>query len=291
VLPELDGYEATRRIMQLCPTPIVMISSDSAAAQRSVEALAVGALSVVRKPSGVGSSTHADDRKSFLTTLRLMAGVPVVTRHAPRPPLSTTLARAKARTRILAVAASTGGPFALQTLLRGLDPAIPIPILVVQHITRGFVTALVEWLNSTLSLPVEIGRAGVLAKPGHVYVAPDDQHLLVQPGGLLALRPAGSSDRYCPSADALFQSVASVYGQAGLAVVLTGMGDDGSKGLQELAAAGGLTLAQDEASCVVYGMPGAAVAAGAVSRIVPLDDMSGTIRELLGVYSEHSGRM
>jgi two-component system, chemotaxis family, protein-glutamate methylesterase/glutaminase len=286
LLPELDGYEATRRIMQVCPTPIVMISSDDAAAQRSVEALAVGALSVVRKPSALGSSTHAADRKSFLTTLRLMAGVPVVTRYPPRLPLPASLPRSTTRRQILALAASTGGPFALQMVLRGLEPSTPLPILVVQHITRGFTTALVEWLNSTLSLPVEIARSGALARPGHVYIAPDDQHLMVQPGGVLALRPASSGDRFCPSADVLFQSVARVYRRSALAVVLTGMGDDGARGMQELAAAGGITLAQDEASCVVYGMPGAAVAAGAVTRIVPLDEMAGAIRRLLGDHAE-----
>ena len=281
LLPDLDGYEVTQRIMQISPVPIVLIGADLGAAQRSLDAFAVGALSVVRKPSAIGSAAHYAERQYFLTTLRLMAGVPVVTRHASAPALPVPFSAAVDQIQIVALAASTGGPVALQTILRGLDANFPLPLVVVQHIAPGFAVSLVEWLDSTVPLQVRLATPGAMLEPGHVYIAPDNQHLLVQPGGIINLRAAAAGDRFCPSADVLFNSVASVYRQRALGVVLTGMGNDGMLGLQALAAAGGTTLAQDEESCVVYGMPGAAVAAGGITRVVPLDDLAPTICHLL----------
>jgi two-component system chemotaxis response regulator CheB len=281
LLPDLDGYEVTRRIMRSSPVPIVLIGADLAAVQRSHDAFAVGALSIVRKPSPIGSATHLTERKYFLTTLRLMAGVPVVTHHAPAPPLALPISPASDRLQLIALAASTGGPVAIQTILRGLDADFPLPLVVVQHIVPGFAASMVEWLGPTVPLPVQLAVSGTVLQPGHVYIAPDDQQMLVEPGGVIGLRAAVAADRFCPSADVLFSSVASVYGHRALGIVLTGMGNDGTRGLQALAAAGSMTLAQDEASCAVYGMPGAAVAAGAITRVVPLDDLAATICRLL----------
>lgn len=279
VLPGLDGYEAARQIMQSCPTRIVLVSSDLRAAQRTHDALAVGALTVVRKPGSL--LTNAADRVQFLTTLRLMAGVPVVTRHRQRPGFVAPVA-GEARPRVVAIAASTGGPLALQTILRGIGPDFPLPVLVVQHIAPGFTAPLVEWLADTIALPVTMAVDGAPLLPGQVYLAPDGRHLAVRMPGIVALRPAAARDRFCPSADVLFESVAAVYGRGALGVILTGMGDDGVAGLRALTAQGGTALAQDEASCVVYGMPRAAVAAGVVSRSVALDQLATVLRTLAG---------
>ena len=300
-LPILDGYEATRQIMRQCPTPIVLISSQGDTAQRSIEALAAGALTVVSKPSG---RTYADDeRASFLTTLRLMADVQVVTRHSARlstttyQPLATDqlgssvagasyLAQGRRRSpvapKVLAIAASTGGPAAVQTVLRGLGTGFALPILVVQHIARGFAPALVEWLNNTLALPVRIAQQGERLYPGQVYLAPEDHHIVAHEAGAAGLRPMAAGDRFCPSADLLFETVARVYGAAAIGLVLTGMGDDGTRGLLALRAAGAPTLAQDAATCVVYGMPRAAVEAGAITRSEPLATIADTILGLVG---------
>jgi two-component system chemotaxis response regulator CheB len=264
--------------MQQCPTPIVLISNDDDSARRSIDALAAGALAVVRKPGGYSGAAAEQERTAFLTTMRLMASVHVVTRHPARAPavdrpvaISMQLAALKADSpKVLAIAASTGGPAALRTVLSGLGAGFPLPILIVQHISRGFVPALVSWLNTILPLPVRIARQNERLLPGHIYLAPDDHHLTVRAPGTIGLRPPAAGDRFCPSADPLFDSVARIYGRSAIGLVLTGMGDDGASGLLALRAAGAPTLAQDAASCVVYGMPRAAIEAGAVARSEPL---------------------
>jgi two-component system chemotaxis response regulator CheB len=167
-------------------------------------------------------------------------------------------------------------------VLRGLGTGFPLPILVVQHIARGFVPALAEWLNNTLALPVRVAQQGEQLRPGQMYLAPEDHHLVAYEPGMAGLRPAAPGDRFCPSADILFETVARVYGGAAIGLVLTGMGDDGTRGLLALRAAGAATLAQDAASCVVYGMPRAAVEAGAVVRSEPLALIADAILGLVG---------
>jgi two-component system chemotaxis response regulator CheB len=296
-MPGLDGFEATRQIMQSCPTSIVLISSASDASQRVVAALAAGALTVVRKPGGGGDPGEASERASFLRTMRLMADVLVVTRRPDRIPVQSIQSGAQLRRadylpvagapRILAIAASTGGPAAVQTLLNGLGLHFPLPILLAQHIARGFVAPLADWLSVTTHLPVHVAVRNEQLLPGHVYLAPDDQHMSVFMRDYTACRSMQSGDRYCPSADILFESVAAVYGRRAIGVILTGMGDDGARGLQALRAAGGCTLAQDQASCVVYGMPRAAVELGAVERVAPLADLARAVCDLTGVGSGH----
>ena len=282
-LPLMDGYEATREIMQRCPTPIVLISA-SAGEKKLIDALAAGALTVIRKPGG----RHADpdERETFLKTLRIMAGVRVVTRFAPRVPprLSTghvQKAPAPGAAQVLAIAASTGGPAAVQTVISGLGAQFPLPVLLVQHIARDFVAALQDWLQRTTPLPVRVATHGERLAPGCLYLPPDGFHLLAGGHGFVELRPALAGDRYCPSADLLFHSVAQAYGAHAIGVILTGMGDDGARGLKELRERGAVTIAQDEASCVVYGMPRSAVEAGAVVQVAALDEIAPHILTLI----------
>jgi two-component system, chemotaxis family, protein-glutamate methylesterase/glutaminase len=292
-MPGLDGYAATRQIMQSCPTPIVLISSASDASQRTVAALAAGALTVVRKPSGGGDLAGMSERADFLTTMRLMADVLVVTRRPEKllsqslelaaPPVQADSRSITSSARILAIAASTGGPAAVQMLLNGLGFNFPLPILIAQHIARGFVAPLAEWLSTTTRLPVRVAGPNELLLPGHVYLAPDDQHMSVFVREYAACRALQPADRYCPSADILFESVAAVYGRRAIGVILTGMGDDGARGLLALKAAGGRTLAQNESSCVVYGMPRVAVELGAVERVAALADLAQAVRDLSGI--------
>lgn len=162
-LPIFDGYEATRQIMQRCPTPIVMMSSSIGdAARRSLEAQTVGALAVIRKPGSIVAQEHEHDKETLIKTLWLMADVPVVTRHRPRsfqPAAARGSAKAN-RPTVLAIAASTGGPAAVQLIFRGLGADFPLPILLAQHIAQGFVEALIDWLNNTTPLTVQLaGRA------------------------------------------------------------------------------------------------------------------------------------
>jgi two-component system chemotaxis response regulator CheB len=309
-LPLLDGYAATRQIMQQCPTPIVLMSGSDELAQRSIEALAAGALAAVAKPRGHRGVTSTpgtvDGWAAFLTTLRLMADVRVVTRYPARQVApdknewmleghrSHTASGTSAHhsdieprslataPKVLAIAASTGGPTALQTVLRNLGTGFPLPILVVQHIARGFIPAFAEWLNSTVPLPVQIAGHSERLLGGRVYLAPEDYHLTVGVPGIAVLHPLAPGDRFCPSADLLFDAVARVYSAQAIGLVLSGMGDDGTRGLLSLRAAGALTLAQDAASCVVYGMPRAAVEAGAIVRSEPLESITSTICRVIG---------
>jgi two-component system chemotaxis response regulator CheB len=297
-LPGLNGYAATQQIMRRRPTPIVLISSISGdPAQRTVEALAAGALAAIRTPSGPHHPDHIRDRDALCTLVRLMAGVPVVTRFAPRgehpagrqDDLRHSGAAAQAQLpsiaaappRILAVAASTGGPQTLQRVLRDLGPDFPLPVVVVQHITAGFAAPLAEWLMRVIPAQVCIAQQHEALLPGRIYLAPDGAHLTVDALGRAALKPPKAGERFCPSADQLFASVATVYGASAIGVILTGMGDDGAQGLRALRMAGGYTLAQDAASCVVPGMPVAAQEQGAVERVVPLADLAAAVWERL----------
>jgi two-component system chemotaxis response regulator CheB len=256
----------------------------------------------VSKPRGRTGALAAppvdDERAAFLRTVRLMADVRVVTRHPARAAAndqravsSFVVGRSSAVPQVLAIAASTGGPAAVQTVLRGLGAGFPLPILMVQHIARGFVSALVEWLNNTVPLPVRIARQGERFLPGQVYLAPEDSHLLVGAPGFVSLPAIAADDRFCPSADRLFVSVAKAYGASAIGLVMTGMGDDGTRGLLALHAAGALTLAQDAASCVVHGMPRAAVEAGAITRVEALTALAGTILALTGGVARNFGAL
>jgi two-component system, chemotaxis family, protein-glutamate methylesterase/glutaminase len=278
-MPIVDGYEATRQIMQCCPTPIVMVSNSMGdEGRRSVQALAAGALAVLRKPGNVSHQDFEADRQNMLRTLRLMADVPVVTRHAMRPPRPDEHPTVKKpHMTVVAIAASTGGPAAVQTVLMGLGKDFPLPILLVQHIAQGFGAALADWLNTTIPLQVRIAQENEKMLPGHVYLAPDEHHLLASAMGTIGLRRAMNFDRYCPCADILFDSVARGYGNRAIGVILTGMGDDGAQGLRAIRTQGGYTVGQDEASCVVYGMPQAAAANGAIIQVEPLARISQAI--------------
>ncbi len=283
-LPILDGYEATRQIMQTCPTPIVMVSNSLGdEGRRSVEAMASGALAVIRKPGNMRNDAYELDRVNLVRTLQLMADVPVVTRHPPRPPRPQVVqAERTPHAKVLAIAASTGGPAAIQIVLSGLGKNFPLPILLVQHIASGFVEALADWLNTILPLNICVAKHGQPMQPGHVYLAPDDHHLLVKQYGTIGLQQSIPEDRYCPSADILFDAVAQIYGAQSIGVILTGMGDDGAQGLRAMRIQGSQTYAQDEASCVVYGMPQAAVAAGAIVRVLPLERIAPAILQYIG---------
>jgi two-component system chemotaxis response regulator CheB len=161
--------------------------------------------------------------------------------------------------------------------------------LVAQHIARGFVSALVEWLNTTVPLRVKIACQGERLLPGHVYLAPEDRHILTSDPGFASQRPASATDRFCPSADLLFESVARTYGASAIGLVMTGMGDDGTRGLLSLRSAGAPTLGQDAASCVVYGMPRAALEAGAIALVESLAALPDTILKIVSSIPRNGG--
>lgn len=299
-MPRVDGLEATRRIMGESPTRIVIVTGSlmRAGEDLTFEALRAGALTVIRTP-GVSDLETCDD---VIRTVRLMSEVPVVHRwdqrvrkaeprpaRKPEPGLARTkmtppplpVARDDGRgVGIIGVASSTGGPGALATLLRPLAADFPVPILIVQHITPGFATGLAEWLNSETALRVGLAGHGDVPSPGTALIGPDDYHLQVNARGVVELSKEAAYKGLRPSANYLFRSLAWSYGSRAMGVILTGMGDDGVEGLADLHRAGGPTVAQDEASCVVYGMPREAVARQVVDRILTPEQIAASFQQL-----------
>ncbi|HEX6458936.1 MAG TPA: chemotaxis-specific protein-glutamate methyltransferase CheB [Thermoleophilaceae bacterium] len=296
-MPKLDGLEATRRIMAETPKPIVVISAvDPKDVKMSVEAMSSGALAVLAKPSGPTAPDFNDRAKEIVSTIKTMAGVRVVKRRPrlTRPqPASVPTAAAGAATatpkaapagassrrkiEVVAIGSSTGGPDALGKIIGALPGNAPVPILIVQHITVGFHQGLVDWLNNITPLRVRLGEEGHAPMPGEVILAPGEHHMSVDLSKRLKLTEELPVRGHRPSATHLFRSVASVYGAHALGVILTGMGDDGADGLVDLRRSGGWVIGQDEATCVVYGMPREAAARGAVSQVLPLPEIAGAI--------------
>jgi two-component system chemotaxis response regulator CheB len=289
-MPLLDGLEATKEIMVHAPTPILVVSS--AVRERGVElslhALRAGALMAVEKPEPPESPRFGERRAQFLATAKAMAQVKVVRRWAPRrspapqPPTRPPTQRRKPAVRLVALAASTGGPAALQRVLSDLPRDFPVPLLVVQHIASGFVAGLAEWLRSLCDLRVKIAEHQETLAARTVYLAPDSRHLGVGPDRRALLTDAAPIDGFRPSATYLFETAARAYGSALTAVVLTGMGSDGVEGLRAVKAAGGCVIAQDETTSVVYGMPGEAVAAGLVDLELPIIEVGPHLTALVG---------
>lgn len=294
-LPGMNGFEATRRIMAQRPTPIVVISSsvESEDLKISMNALRAGALTIIEKPVGTAHADYEVLAERICTQLAIMSQVKVIRQRPGRAarlagdeqvrPARPALASPKAATgpfRAVGVVASTGGPNALVELLSGLQADFPLPILLVQHITTSFLEGFVAWLNGVCPQEVVIAKEGEVPAPGKVYLAPPDQHLKLEAGYLRT----DSSPPVCaqrPSGTVLFQSMAYSLGAQALGVLLTGMGEDGAEGLLELRQAGGHTIAEDESTAVVYGMPRAAVGLGAASESLPLPVIAPRILELV----------
>jgi two-component system chemotaxis response regulator CheB len=291
-MPHLDGLEATAAIMATTPARILMVCSvyESEQQDLSFRAMEAGALEVIAKPHEGGLDGLNAWGRHVADSIALMAEVPVVTRRrspearlrAPESPpalraASARLRAASGRTRIVGIAASTGGPPALALVLADLPKDLPFPILLAQHMAPGFASGLVRWLASVTPLTVCIASEGI-PLAGHVYVPPDSHDLAVDAAGYL--RVTRSPQGVCPSANRLLRSLAQTFGASAAGFVLTGMGDDGAEGLAEIRRAGGQTFAQDERTSVVYGMPQVAFTIGAARTVLPIDAIAGAIRAL-----------
>lgn len=283
-LPGMSGLEATRRIMEHRPTPIVVVSGiASDELNLTMEALKAGALSVVEKPVSAGHEAYDALAGRLCTQLAIMSEVKVVRQRKfiPRAARKAVPARrCSGRYRMLGVAASTGGPNALAQLLSDLGPDFPLPIAVVQHLSPGFVEGFASWLAGVTRFPVEVVRGRMPLSGGGVYVAPSDWHLAAD-GVSVWLHGGPPVGSHCPSGTVLFASMAKNLGGCGIGVLLTGMGDDGAAGLRELRAAGGFTIAEDESTAVVYGMPAAGVRMGAVCESLPLGSIGPRVLEVI----------
>ena len=283
-MPGVGGYEATRQIMTKTPTRIIMVTAanDPHSVNVTLRALEVGALTVLAKPVGrLGTTVPETDE--FVARVKLLSDVGVIGRHAPRTGLSAPPRAEQPRDRssgIVAVAASTGGPAALQGLLGNLPVDFPMPVVVVQHIVKGFIPGLAEWLNVKVAVRVKVAIDGERLQNGTVYLAPDDHHLTVSRRRTVALQASPPVGGFRPSGNVLLASVAAACGPDAVAVVLTGMGSDGMEGARAVSERGGTVLAQDERTSVVFGMPRAVVAAGLANAVGPVESLARRLRAL-----------
>lgn len=290
-MPLMDGLESTRQIMQANPCPIVMISSfvDDSQLKTTFRAFDYGALACITKPVGSTNPDFKTITREIIDTIRALAGISVIRR---RPPISqilnpetTTLKKIpQNRFTLLAIASSTGGPQVLKSILSRLPSTFSLPILITQHISKGFIGGMISWLQESSALPIELAENGESLIPGHIYFAPDDAHLCVDrtPSGLkLLLSKEPLINGFRPSATALFESVSRSCKSQAIGLILTGMGKDGAIGLLSMRQAGAHTLAQDEASSIVYGMPGEAIKLEAVDEIIDLDNLPGHLIDLI----------
>lgn len=290
-MPRLDGFGAIQAIMAEHPVPIVVVTSEQLEDDRQVKARAkeLGAVAVMSKPGSAMTEAGRVQADRLVHQVKLMSGVKVITRlRSGRPRVMPSAVkqaepvRTGRPTEIIAIGSSTGGPAALYKLLGGIPEGFPVPIVVVQHISFGFVDGLAGWLDGGSKLDVGVAVDGERIAPGRVYVAPDEHHLTVDRFRRIRLNDESPIGNHRPAVTALFQSMARSFGAGGMGVILTGMGADGADGLLAMRAAGAQTLAQDEKSCVVFGMPKEAIARGAAERVVPLDEMAQTIQALCG---------
>lgn len=285
-LEDGDGTLAVRRIMERHPRPIVVLSAHTPrGSRRAAGALAAGALDAVSKADVSITEPLRPRAVAFRRQLKRLSLARVGgRRRAARGGTAVGGGPALGRpASVVAVAASTGGPQALEALLRGLPAAFAVPVLVVQHISTGFLDGLVDWLDERAALPVRRARAGAAAGAG-VWFAPEGAHLVVDDRMRTQFDTQSVAGYHRPAADVLLSSVARVAGARGVSVVLTGMGSDGAQGTAAVRSARGLTIAQDEASSVIYGMPRAAAEAGA-ELVLPLERIASALTGLVPVGS------
>ena len=280
-MPVFDGVEATKQIMRERPTPIIIVTAGSAPGdvETGLSALRFGALTVLPQPGAPGDDGFETSARRMAALIKALADVRVIRRRergagSRRSSIGSPLA-------VIAVAASTGGPPAVCRFLQKLPADLPVPVVVVQHIVEGFLPGLVNWLRTEVPFHVAEAAHGQILRPGTVYLAPDGRHLEID--GQLRARLTDSPPvaGFRPSASVLFDSLARHVGSAGMAVILTGMGQDGLNGARELRAAGGRILAQDEASSVVYGMPRVVADAGLVHVQGTVERLATEITDML----------
>lgn len=289
VMPKMGGFEATRQIMQTHPIPIIIISGayTKEDVNKSFEAIKVGALEVIEKPKGLGDPNFDTVSKNIRKTIKMVAGAKLITRKEPKQTfkaIKNTLSDKshnkliwKEKVKAVGIGASLGGPQALSLILSNLPESFPVPIFIVQHISAGFTAGLIDWLRYYSKLEVRLAKHNEKALPGKVYVAPDHFHLEITPDLTMKLLNEPSEGGLKPSVGRLFRSMAKSFGRNCIGVILTGMGRDGVDDLLYMKQLGAMTIAQSKEDCIMFGMPGEAIAIDAALEVLPLDKIAATL--------------
>ncbi|MEI8121717.1 MAG: chemotaxis-specific protein-glutamate methyltransferase CheB [bacterium] len=290
MMPVMNGFEATRRIMETDPIPIIICSASTKPGEvdKTFLALEAGAVAFIAKPAGPGHPQFQSDVANLIQTLKDMAEVKL-TKRSRRKPAEGAVEPVWGGARFLsnrppwliAIGASTGGPVALQTILKNLPKDYPVPLMIVQHITAGFMRGLADWLESTTGFPVQIASTGMKMAPGHAYLAPDGFHMGINGEGAILLSSALPENGLRPAVSFLFRSVTEVCGSSAVGILLTGMGKDGAEDLKRMKDRGALTIAQDWESSVIHGMPGEAIRLGGAREVLPPEAIAQLLASLV----------
>lgn len=313
-MPVMGGMEAISEIMATRAIPILVVSSVNDA-KNAYAAVARGALDAMNKPE-FDSASGAE----FVAKVKMLSQVRVITHirsrfsvgagspainattevnvgnrgqgrsygevvgiHEPSGSVPPMAAPPPDNQRLFAIASSTGGPQALALILGSLPANFPCPVLISQHISDGFAPGMAQWLAGLCKLPVRLAREGEMVMPGTIHISPSEANLAVMPSRRITLAPRLPNEIYHPSCDVLLDSVAAVYGRQGIGIILTGMGSDGARGIEKIRQAGGATLAQDEASSVIFGMNKVAIDRGGVQQVLPAGEIPQAMCRLAGL--------
>ncbi|HEY9885044.1 MAG TPA: chemotaxis-specific protein-glutamate methyltransferase CheB [Thermosynechococcaceae cyanobacterium] len=306
-MPVMDGLTFTQRVMSQFPRPILVISTSVHPQENEhniFRLLEAGAVDIFPKLKLGSDRDYESFRQALINKIKVLAGVKVFTRHTLQPATTsqkTTILTPSIKqvnqplegihapiftVRAIAIGASTGGPQALHTLLTQLPDHLALPIVCVQHISEGFLQGLVNWLAAECRLPVKIAQAGVIPLPGVIYFAPERSHLEFGRQGQFLCTASAPVDGHCPSVTIMLRSAAQYYGSGLVGILLTGMGRDGASGMQDVALAGGITIAQDEQSSVVFGMPKEAIALGAVKHVLSINAIPVALAKMLSTSNQ-----
>jgi two-component system, chemotaxis family, protein-glutamate methylesterase/glutaminase len=287
-MPNMDGFTFLRWIMKSAPTPVIVVSSKEAD-ENVFKAMDLGALDFVMKPTR-HPSMELEEIKANLIEKVLAVPLFAQKRTKEKMQIESLMVREQLTRAIpaekpllIAIGSSTGGPPAIQTILRELPSGFDVPLVIAQHMPRTFTALFAERLNQHTSLHVKEAAQGEILKPGFVYIAPGGAHLLIHRNANsfgVEIRSKEDGIRYQPSADLLFESVAHAAGAQTIATVLTGMGDDGCKGLTHVKSNQGITIAESERTAVIFGMPQQAIRAGVVDHILPLSEIAAALKTL-----------
>jgi two-component system chemotaxis response regulator CheB len=281
LMGKMDGLELTQQVMAKYPKPILIISQavEGNTSEMAVRLLKAGAVDIFTKPKSGLVEDYQQSRATLIHKIKILSGVKVFTKPIrpalvyPKPTPSTLPLPSSipGEYKVLTIGASTGGPQALQKVLGQLPLNFPLPVVCIQHISEGFLSSLVNWMDAECTLTVKIAEEREPLRPGFVYFAPEKYHLMVDNQGRCFYSAAAPLGGHRPAIGITFESLASVYGKGVIAALLTGMGRDGAEGLKIIAEKGGLTIAQDEASSIIYGMPQEAARLGAARKILDID--------------------